>query len=208
MVSPGVNCGMVRHLSSEVIDFKMPDCVIDTSKAPALSVAEGTALFPVRRVFCIGPNYAAHAIEMGHEPDREAPFLFQKKPDNRDPRGAFASPAQPSDAHHDAEPAVLLRSGGADIPVSGALDHFFSYALALDMTRRDQQGEMKKAGRPREIRKAFERSAPVGPVHSVTDVGHPDHGAITLTENGASRQEGDEMALAIGGLREMTVKTT
>ncbi|WP_300019336.1 fumarylacetoacetate hydrolase family protein [uncultured Roseobacter sp.] len=169
----------------------MPDYVIDAPKIIALPVAGSSALYPVRRVYCIGRNYAAHAIEMGHDPDREAPFFFQKNPDNLDPSGEFPYPAQSSDVHHEAELAVMLRSGGTEIPVSEALNHVFGYALALDMTRRDRQGEMKKAGRPWEIGKAFERSAPVGPVHPVADVGHPDHGAITLRVNGALRQEGD-----------------
>lgn len=169
----------------------MPDYVIDAPKIPALPVAGSAALFPVRRVYCIGRNYAAHAIEMGHDPDREAPFFFQKNPDNLDPGGEFPYPAQSSDVHHEAELAVMLHSGGTEIAVSEALNHVFGYALALDMTRRDRQGEMKKAGRPWEIGKAFERSAPVGPVHPVADVGHPDHGAITLKVNGALRQEGD-----------------
>ncbi|WP_299827775.1 fumarylacetoacetate hydrolase family protein [uncultured Roseobacter sp.] len=169
----------------------MPDYVIDAPKIIALPVAGSSALYPVRRVYCIGRNYAAHAIEMGHDPDREAPFFFQKNPDNLDPSGEFPYPAQSSDVHHEAELAVMLQSGGTEIPVSEALNHIFGYALALDMTRRDRQGEMKKAGRPWEIGKAFERSAPVGPVHPVADVGHPDHGAITLRVNGALRQEGD-----------------
>ncbi|WP_299783198.1 fumarylacetoacetate hydrolase family protein [uncultured Roseobacter sp.] len=169
----------------------MPDYVIDAPKIIALPVAGSSALYPVRRVYCIGRNYAAHAIEMGHDPDREAPFFFQKNPDNLDPSGEFPYPAQSSDVHHEAELAVMLQSGGTEIPVSEALNHIFGYALALDMTRRDRQGEMKKAGRPWEIGKAFERSAPIGPVHPVADVGHPDHGAITLRVNGALRQEGD-----------------
>ncbi|MEM9639343.1 MAG: fumarylacetoacetate hydrolase family protein [Pseudomonadota bacterium] len=169
----------------------MPDYVIDVPKITALPVKGTDALFPVRRVYCIGRNYAAHAIEMGHDPDREAPFFFQKNPDNLDPGGTFPYPARSSDVHHEAEMAVMLQSGGTDIPVARALDHVFGYALALDMTRRDLQAQMKKAGRPWEIGKAFERSAPVGPVLRVADVGHPDHGAVTLKVNGEIRQEGD-----------------
>ena len=156
-----------------------------------LPVVGSEALFPVRRVYCIGRNYAAHAIEMGHNPDREPPFFFQKNPDNLDPSGEFPYPPRSSDVHHEAELAVMMKSGGSDIPVEKALDHVFGYALSLDMTRRDLQGEQKKLGRPWEIGKAFERSAPVGPVHPVSLVGHLSSGRITLKVDGKLRQEGD-----------------
>ena len=156
-----------------------------------LPVVGLVAWFPVRRVYCIGRNYAAHAIEMGHNPDREPPFFFQKNPDNLDPSGEFPYPPHSSDVHHEAELAVMLKSGGSDIPVESALDHVFGYALSLDMTRRDLQGEQKKLGRPWEIGKAFERSAPVGPVHPVSKVGHLSSGRITLKVDGKLRQEGD-----------------
>ena len=113
-----------------------------------LPVVGSDALFPVRRVYCIGRNYAAHAIEMGHDPDREPPFFFQKNPENLDPSGAFPYPAQTSDVHHEAEMLVALGSGGRDIAVTDALDHVFGSGLALDMTRRDLQGAQKKMGRP------------------------------------------------------------
>ena len=156
-----------------------------------LPVVGSEALFPVRRVYCIGRNYAAHAIEMGHNPDREPPFFFQKNPDNLDPSGEFPYPPRSSDVHHEAELAVVLKSGGSDIPVENALDHVFGYALSLDMTRRDLQGEQKKLGRPWEIGKAFERSAPIGPVHPVSLVGHLSSGRIMLKVDGELRQEGD-----------------
>ena len=169
----------------------MPQYAIETPPVVALPVAGTDALFPVRRVYCIGRNYAAHAIEMGHDPDREAPFFFQKNPNNLDPSGEFPYPPHTSDVHHEAEVAVMLKSGGTNIPIDQALDHVYGYALSLDMTRRDLQGEMKKAGRPWEIGKAFERSAPVGPVHPVSETGHLDHGRITLKVNGDLKQEGD-----------------
>jgi len=168
----------------------MPDYVIAPPPTVAIPV-EGGGAFPVRRVYCIGRNYAAHAVEMGHDPDKEPPFFFQKNPDNLDPSGRFPYPASSSDVHHEAEVAVMLKSGGTDIPVDTALDHVFGYALALDMTRRDLQGEAKKLGRPWEIGKAFERSAPVGPVRPVSSIGHLDSGRITLEVNGELRQEGD-----------------
>jgi fumarylpyruvate hydrolase len=169
----------------------MSDYVTEVPAVTALPVAGETGLFPVRRVYCIGRNYAAHAVEMGHDPDREPPFFFQKNPNNLDPSGEFPYPPHTSDVHHEAELAVYLKSGGTDIPLDQALDHVYGYGLSLDMTRRDLQGEMKKMGRPWEIGKAFERSAPVGPVHPVSAVGHPSEGALTLKVNGALKQEGD-----------------
>lgn len=164
--------------------FRQPQVV-------GLPVVGSDAVFPVRRVYCIGRNYAAHAIEMGHNPEREPPFFFQKNPNNLDPSGEFPYPPRSSDVHHEAELAVMLKSGGSDIPVEKALDHVFGYALSLDMTRRDLQGEQKKLGRPWEIGKAFERSAPVGSVHPVSMVGHLSSGRITLKVDGQLRQEGD-----------------
>jgi fumarylpyruvate hydrolase len=169
----------------------MTDFVIDLPDLPTVPVNGVTGVFPVRRVYCIGRNYAAHAVEMGHDPDREPPFFFQKNPSNLDASGEFPYPPQTSDVHHEAELAVFLKSGGTNIPVERALDHVYGYAAALDMTRRDLQGEMKKMGRPWEIGKAFERSAPVGPIHTVAEVGHPSEGALTLTVNGETRQQGD-----------------
>lgn len=169
----------------------MVDLVIDTPEVAALPVAGSDARFPVRRVYCIGRNYAAHAIEMGHDPDREPPFFFQKNANNLDPSGNFPYPPHSVDVHHEAEMYVALKSGGADISVKDALDHVFGYGLALDMTRRDLQGEMKKMGRPWEIGKAFERSAPCGPLYPSTSIGHPAEGRVTLAVNGEMRQEGD-----------------
>ena len=169
----------------------MTTYAIPTPPIVALPVAGTDALFPVRRVYCIGRNYAAHAVEMGHDPDREPPFFFQKNPDNLDPSGEFPYPPKTSDVHHEGEIAVMLKSGGDNIPVDQALSHVYGYALALDMTRRDLQGEQKKLGRPWEIGKAFEHSAPVGPIHRVEEIGHPAEGPITLKVNGEVRQEGD-----------------
>ena len=156
-----------------------------------LPVVGEEAMFPVRRVYCIGRNYAAHAIEMGHDPDKEDPFFFQKNPNNLDTSGQFPYPPESSDVHHEAEMLVALKSGGTNISVESALTHVFGYGLSLDMTRRDLQGIQKKLGRPWEIGKAFERSAPCGPVHPASDVGHPDQGRVSLTVNGDLRQDGD-----------------
>jgi fumarylpyruvate hydrolase len=168
----------------------MPDFVIPAPTTPSIPVSGGGA-FPVRRVYCIGRNYAAHAIEMGHDPDREAPFFFQKNPNNLDSTGEFPYPPHSSDVHNEVELVVALKSGGSNIPLDQALNHVWGYAVSLDMTRRDLQGEAKKQGRPWEIGKAFERSGPVGPLHSAEKVGHLDHGRIELKVNGALKQEGD-----------------
>jgi len=169
----------------------MTQYAIEIPPVVALPVAGQDTSFPVRRVYCIGRNYAAHAIEMGHDPDREDPFFFQKNPNNLDTSGTFPYPPHTSDVHYEAEMLVALKTGGANIPVEKALDHVFGYGLALDMTRRDLQGIAKKAGRPWEIGKAFEQSAPCGPVLPVSEVGHPDQGRLELKVNGEVRQEGD-----------------
>lgn len=158
---------------------------------PTIALFERAERWPVRRIFCVGRNYAAHAVEMGHDPRSEPPFFFQKNPDNLDTSGVFPYPSQSKDVHHEVELLVALKSGGRDIPAETALDTVYGYAVALDMTRRDLQGLAKKAGRPWEVGKAVERSAPVGPVYPVEEVGHPESGAITLSVNGAPRQTGD-----------------
>ncbi|WP_420862676.1 fumarylacetoacetate hydrolase family protein [Algirhabdus cladophorae] len=169
----------------------MTDYVIDAPQIVELPIVETDDAFPVRRIYCIGRNYAAHAIEMGHDPDREPPFFFQKNANNLDPSGDFPYPPHSSDVHHEAEMYVALKSGGTNIAVEDALNHVYGYGLSLDMTRRDLQGEMKKMGRPWEIGKAFERSAPCGPIHPASAIGHPSDGHLTLTVNGQMRQEGD-----------------
>jgi len=169
----------------------MTKLAIQAPPIVALPINGTSDQFPVRRVYCIGRNYAAHAIEMGHDPDREPPFFFQKNPDNLDTSGEFPYPPKTADVHHEIEMAVMLKSGGTNIPVESALDHVFGYALSLDMTRRDLQGEQKKMGRPWEIGKAFERSAPIGIIHTVESVGHPNQGRVELKVNGDVKQEGD-----------------
>ena len=140
---------------------------------------------------CIRDSYAAHAVEMGHDPDREPPFFFQKNPNNLDASGEFPYPSHSNDVHHEIELAVMLKAGGENIPLDKALDNVYGYALSLDMTRRDLQSEQKKMGRPWEIGKAFERSAPVGPIHPVANIGHPDQGRIELKVNDKVTQQGD-----------------
>ena len=167
----------------------MSDMVLTSPPRPTLPVQDGR-LFPVRRVYCIGRNYAEHTREMGHDPDRDPPFYFQKNPENLDPSGEFPYPSLTQDVHHEVELLVALRSGGRDIPADKAMDHVWGYAVALDMTRRDLQGQMKATGRPWEIGKAFERSAPVGRLMPAEGL-NMSQGAITLTLNGSPRQSGD-----------------
>jgi fumarylpyruvate hydrolase len=157
----------------------------------ALPVHGTASLFPVNRVFCIGRNYAAHAVEMGHDPDKEPPFFFLKSPSNLATDGRFAYPTMTADVHHELEMVVALAQGGDDIPVESALNHVFGYSVGLDMTRRDLQGEAKTMGRPWEVGKAFENSAPCGPLVPAAVCGHPTEGALWLDVNGARRQTGD-----------------
>jgi fumarylpyruvate hydrolase len=158
---------------------------------PFLTVLGTGAVFPVRRIYCIGRNYAAHTIEMGHDPDRDPPFFFQKNPDNLDESGEFPYPVKSSDVHHELELVVALKSGGVNIPVARALDHVYGYGVGLDMTRRDLQGEAKDLRRPWEIGKAFERSAPCSALLPAAEIGHPSSGLVRLKVNGAVRQTGD-----------------
>jgi fumarylpyruvate hydrolase len=167
------------------------DYVIAPPAPVALPVRGSRALFPIRRVYCVGRNYAEHAIEMGHDPNKEPPFFFQKNPDNVVTDGRFPYPSATKDVHHEIELVVALSKGGENIPVGNALDHVFGYAVGLDMTRRDLQGEAKKMGRPWEVGKAFERSAPLGALALAAEIGHPGTGAIWLKVNGEERQRGD-----------------
>ncbi|GHB40849.1 fumarylacetoacetase [Pseudovibrio japonicus] len=169
----------------------MPKYVIEAPQIVSLPIVGNDAAFPVHRVYCIGRNYAAHAIEMGHDPDREPPFFFQKNPDNLDPSGEFPYPPRSSDVHYEVELAVMLHKGGTNISPDNAMEHVYGYALSLDMTRRDLQANAKKMGRPWEIGKAFERSAPVGPIHPISETGSLDQGRIALKVNGETKQEGD-----------------
>jgi fumarylpyruvate hydrolase len=165
--------------------------VVEPLPIPSLPVLGSDRLFPVHRIYCVGRNYAEHAIEMGHDPSKEPPFFFQKNPDNVVTDGKFPYPSMTSDVHFEIEMVVALSKGGTDIPVEKALDHVFGYGVGLDMTRRDLQGEAKKLGRPWEVGKAFEASAPCTPLVPVSKIGHPISGAVSLKVNGDLRQEGD-----------------
>ncbi len=168
------------------------DFVISPPEIPTIPVRGSDQLFPVHRIYCVGRNYAAHAIEMGGNPDREPPFFFQKNPDNLLTNGAdFPYPDKSQDVHHEIEMVVALKSGGVNIPVERAMECVWGYGVALDMTRRDLQGECKKAGRPWEIGKAFEHSAPCSELVPASEVASPDSGRVWLEINGELRQEGD-----------------
>ncbi|MES2562637.1 MAG: fumarylacetoacetate hydrolase family protein [Pseudomonadota bacterium] len=165
---------------------------IDFPGPTTLPVAESNAPFPVGRIYCVGRNYAEHAREMGHDPDREPPFFFMKPADAIVMSGeTIAYPQITQDLHHEIEMIVAIGKGGADIPAEKALDHVFGYGVGLDMTRRDIQGEAKKMGRPWEMGKAFDNSAPCTALKTVAMVGHPAKGAIWLKVNGKVTQQGD-----------------
>ena len=166
----------------------MPDYVIPPPIQAAVLVAGGGS-FPVRRIYCVGRNYAEHAREMGHDPDRELPFFFTKPADAVLTGGAnMPYPSMTADLHHEMELVVALKSGGVDLSEADAMRHVWGYAAGLDMTRRDLQGEAKKAGRPWDMGKGFDHSAPIGvmvPAEGVTP------GRIELKVNGTVRQSSD-----------------
>jgi fumarylpyruvate hydrolase len=166
---------------------------IPVTTIPIVGTSE---VFPVRRIYCIGRNYAAHAREMGSDPNREPPFFFQKPTDAIQ----LVSPGQTTDHpyppltknyHYEIELVAALSKGGRNIPIDRALDHVFGYAIGLDMTRRDLQRAMGDQKKPWEIGKSFDRSAPIGPIHPIARTGHFTKGAIWLKVNGATRQEAD-----------------
>lgn len=159
---------------------------------PAVAVAGEDAFFPVHRIYCVGRNYAAHAREMGKDPEREAPFFFMKPADaivaNHE---TIPFPSRTDNLHHEIELVVALGRGGTNIETARALDHVFGYAVGNDLTRRDLQNEAKEKGRPWSTAKGFDRSAVVSAVHRVAEVGHPTRGRIWLSVNGELRQQGD-----------------
>jgi fumarylpyruvate hydrolase len=156
----------------------------------SVPIARG-GLFAVRRVYCVGRNYAEHIVEMGND-TRDPPFFFAKPADAVVVGGAaMPYPPQTADLHHEIELVVAIGRDGSDIAVADALDHVYGYAAGLDMTRRDLQAAAKKSGRPWEMAKAFDHSAPIGTIEPAQTIGHPDKGAITLSVNGQERQRGD-----------------
>lgn len=155
-------------------------------------IAGTDALFPVRRIYCVGRNYAAHAREMGYDPDREPPFFFGKPADSLLPEtAAVPFPSSTHDFHHEVELVVALARGGRDIPVAVAEAAIFGYGIGIDWTRRDLQAEAKVQGRPWDAAKGFDHSATLGPLHAAAAVGHPARGRIWLAVNGALHQDAD-----------------
>ncbi|WP_439534481.1 fumarylacetoacetate hydrolase family protein [Polymorphobacter sp.] len=158
---------------------------------PVLAATSDGRLFPVRRLFCIGRNYAAHAREMGMD-DRDPPFFFTKWAEAVVPTGAtIAYPPMTADFHYEAELVVAIGAAGRNIEAARALEHVHGYATGLDMTRRDVQFEARDKGRPWDAAKNFEQAAPLGLIHAAADVGHSTTGRIALTVNGDTRQDGD-----------------
>ncbi|MGE7416922.1 fumarylacetoacetate hydrolase family protein [Methylobacterium tarhaniae] len=170
--------------------------VIPNPPRTALPIQGTDDLFPVRRVYCVGRNFAAHAREMGADPTREPPFFFMKPADALQvvPDGRILEhpyPPKTENYHHEVELVVALAKGGRDIPVEQALDHVYGYAVGLDMTRRDLQDDAKALRRSWELGKASDLSGPVGTLKPASVIGHPDKGAITLSVDGTLRQKGD-----------------
>jgi fumarylpyruvate hydrolase len=165
--------------------------VIPSWEPPSVPVDGGVARFPVRRIYCVGRNYAEHAREMGGDPAREPPFFFMKPADAVVTDGRVTYPPRTADLQHEIELVAALARGGRDIPAASALDCVFGYAVGLDMTRRDLQGELKAKGRSWEMGKAFDQSAPISAIAPAARIGHPQRGAITLAVNGRLRQRGD-----------------
>ena len=167
---------------------------IEAPPLHTLSIAGRDDRFPVNRVFCVGRNYAAHAREMGKDPDRDPPFFFMKPANavvDATRPASVPYPSKTKNYHHEIELVVAIGQGGRDIAVADALAHVYGYAVGLDMTRRDLQLEARDKGRPWEFGKSFAKSAPVGPLHRAEDIGHPSEGAISLTVNGQPRQASD-----------------
>jgi fumarylpyruvate hydrolase len=167
-----------------------------TFPVPTVLIHDSDAVFPVRRVYCVGRNYDAHAREMGFDPSREPPFFFCKPADAivNVPVGSTVEvpyPSQTSEYHHEIELVVAIGRAGSDIAVENALDHVFGYAVGLDMTRRDLQLALRDKGRPWELGKAFDHSAPIAPLHRVSEIGHIERGALWVQVNGEDRQRTD-----------------
>lgn len=170
----------------------MTEFVIAPVATPSLAVAGTSSRFPIRRVFCVGRNYSDHAREMGHDPGREPPFFFMKPADAVVPaEGDIAYPPLTEDLHHEIELVVAIGKDGVNIDPQDALTHVWGYGVGLDLTRRDLQAQAKQMGRPWEWAKAFDASAPATPLRPVSEIGHPEAGAIWLAVDGEHRQRGD-----------------
>lgn len=170
--------------------------VVEPQAVTALSINGSTDTFPVRRVYCVGRNYAAHAREMGFDPDREPPFFFCKPADSVVPVQTGQTleleyPNETSNYHYEIELVVAIGKGGSNISQEQANEHVWGYAVGLDMTRRDLQMKMREMGRPWEIGKAFDQSAPIGALTPAAQSGHPQHAGIWLQVDGQDQQRSD-----------------
>jgi fumarylpyruvate hydrolase len=173
-------------------DLRNAEYVIEFGPVPSIAVEGSNARFPVGRIYCVGRNYADHAREMGHDPDREPPFFFMKAANSIvQNNSTIAYPVGTKDVHHEIEMVAAIGKGGKNIPVEKALEHVWGYGVGLDMTRRDIQGEAKKMGRPWEMGKSFDESAPITALRPASAIGHPAKGAIWLKVNGQVKQQGD-----------------
>lgn len=172
----------------------MPQFVIPPPPPTVLAIADG-GLLAVRRVYCVARNYGDHVREMGGDPDREPPCFFAKPADAVTTAGRIPYPPATANLHHEVELVAVIGKGGADIPAGRALEHVFGYTVGIDLTRRDLQEAARKAGRPWDMAKGFDCSAPCGVVMRAAAIGHPATGAITLAVNGERRQAGDLAAM-------------
>jgi 2-keto-4-pentenoate hydratase/2-oxohepta-3-ene-1,7-dioic acid hydratase in catechol pathway len=185
--------GAVIGCAAPVTAANQPKTPFDVPRT-YVPIAGSDQMFPVRRIYCIGRNYAAHAREMGSDPTREPPFFFQKPTDaiQHVPPGTVGDHPYPTltkNYHYEVELVVALAKGGREIPAERALDHVFGYTLGLDMTRRDLQRAMGDEKKPWEIGKSFDRSAVIGEVHPVATTGHFLDGSIWLKVNGTTKQD-------------------
>jgi fumarylpyruvate hydrolase len=166
--------------------------VIPAPAQASVEVAGSNQRFPVHRIYCVGRNYAAHAREMGMDPEREPPFFFSKPADAVVPNGAaVAYPPRTSNLHHEIELVVAIGTGGRDIPLANSLAHVFGYAVGNDLTRRDLQFAAREKGQPWDVSKGFDHSAPVSAIRRAAEVGHPERGLIWIEVNGERRQQAD-----------------
>ena len=166
--------------------------VIPAPEQTSVEVAGSSERFPVHRIYCVGRNYAAHAREMGMDPEREPPFFFSKPADAVVPNGApVPYPPRTGNLHHEIELVVAIGTGGRDIPLASALAHVFGYAVGNDLTRRDLQFAARERGQPWDVSKGFDRSAPVTAIRRAAAFGHPERGRIWIEVNGEIRQQAD-----------------
>jgi fumarylpyruvate hydrolase len=166
--------------------------VIPAPAQTSVEVAGTSERFPVHRIYCVGRNYAAHAREMGMDPEREPPFFFSKPADAIVPNGApVPYPPRTGNLHHEIELVVAIGAGGRDIPLADALAHVFGYAVGNDLTRRDLQFAAREKGQPWDVSKGFDRSAPVTAIRRAAEVGHLERGRIWIEVNGERRQQAD-----------------